>query len=178
MCAEQSSVVIRLPTPSMTRSSRHAPTGRSRKMLLQRHYRWNEAEDFLQLRQLIRAITREDPHKRHDILIKAANTIRQLFADYHSLLAEQAASTSASTSTAGSNTGSPMQYPASVHPVPYGPTEGWLVNYDLPMPTHPDVPVFSSPDITHGDTHLYPNYAATNLSNMDDWDIPSNYQSG
>ncbi|KAG1826312.1 hypothetical protein EV424DRAFT_1391580 [Suillus variegatus] len=117
------------------KSGRQTPTGRSRKMLLQRHYRSTEAEDFLQLRQIIIDITqaRENPHKRHDILMKAAEVIRQLDADYRLLLAGRLASASTS------NTSSPMQQPASIHPVSYGPSERWSVNYDNPMFMHPYV---------------------------------------
>ncbi|KAG1868480.1 hypothetical protein F4604DRAFT_1775811 [Suillus subluteus] len=147
----------------MSTAGRHAHTGRSRKKLLQRLYRSTEAEDFSQLRQIIKEITQADPNTRHDILIKAAEIIRQLDTGYRSLLEEQAASTSTSTTT--SNAGSPMQYPTPVHPVSHFLPESWSVNYDHSMSMYPCV--FSSPNITHG------MYAPANMAS--DSDITHNY---
>ncbi|KAG2035974.1 hypothetical protein BDR03DRAFT_1000725 [Suillus americanus] len=148
----------------MSTAGRHAPTGRSRKKLLQRLYRSTEAEDFSQLRQIIKEITQANPNTRHDILIKAAEIIRQLDTDYRSLLEEQAASTSTTTSTS-SNTGSPMQYPTPVHPVSHFLPENWSVNYDHPMSMYPYVysspnGMYYAPANMYSDTHS--NYVYSN----------------
>ncbi|KAG1729712.1 hypothetical protein EDB19DRAFT_1742773 [Suillus lakei] len=144
----------------MSTPGRYTHTGRSRKKILQRLYRSTEAEDFSQLRQIIREITQENPNTRHDILRKAAEIIRQLDTEYRSLLLEdqQAASTSNSTTSSAS---SPMQHLAPLDPaVSHFPPQSWSVNYDHPTPMHPYMP--SSSYITHS------MYAPGSLSSMDD----------
>ncbi|KAG2340977.1 hypothetical protein BDR05DRAFT_966233 [Suillus weaverae] len=148
----------------MSTAGRRTHTDRSRKKFLQRLYRSTEAEDFLQLRQIIKEITHdsENPHTRHDILMKAAEIIKQLGTEYRSLLEEQAAS--ASTSTTTSSAGSPMQYPAPVHPVshlPPGswpvshlPPESWPANYDHSMSMYPCM-LFSPSMSNMDDNHVY-----------------------
>ncbi|KAG2066185.1 hypothetical protein BDR04DRAFT_1234127 [Suillus decipiens] len=117
----------------MSTTDRPKQSGGSRKMFQQRHYRSTEAEDFAQLRQIIRDVTQESPNTRHDILKKAAEIIKQL-ADYNSLLEEYAASILTTTS---SSTDPPMQYPTPVHPVSYFPPENLSINYDHPMSIYP-----------------------------------------
>ncbi|KIK39787.1 hypothetical protein CY34DRAFT_108059 [Suillus luteus UH-Slu-Lm8-n1] len=108
----------------MSTASRQTHAGKSRKKIQQRLYRSTEAEDFSQLRHIIKEITQKNLHTRHDILMKefadsraAAEIIRQLAADYSSLLEEQAAS--AWTGVA-SSAGSPVQHPAPIHPAHTG----------------------------------------------------------
>ncbi|KAG2358264.1 hypothetical protein BDR07DRAFT_1524325 [Suillus spraguei] len=55
----------------MSTTDRHTKPDRSRKIFQQRRYRSTEAEDFSQLRQIIRDVSQENPHTRHDILTKA-----------------------------------------------------------------------------------------------------------
>jgi hypothetical protein len=54
----------------MSTASRQTHTGKSRKKIQQRLYRSTEAEDFSQLRHLIKEITQKNLHTRHDILMK------------------------------------------------------------------------------------------------------------
>ncbi|KAG1779449.1 hypothetical protein EV702DRAFT_102023 [Suillus placidus] len=148
-----------LPHRSMSTAGRHTHTDKSRKKFLQRLYRSTEAEDFSQLRRIIKEITHdsENPHTRHDILMKAAEIIRQLDTDRRSLLEEQAASTSTTSSTTTSSAGSPMQYPAPVHPVSHLPPESWSVNYDHSISVYPSM--FFSPSMSNMDDitqhHVY-----------------------
>ncbi|KAG2068897.1 hypothetical protein BDR04DRAFT_1232565 [Suillus decipiens] len=133
----------------MSTAGRHMQPGRSRKKFLQRLYRSTEAENFSQLRQIIQDITQESPHTRHDILMKAAEIIKQLVTNYCSLLEEQVASTSTT-----SNTSSPMQHPTLVHPMSNFPPESWSID---PMSMYP-FSLSNMPDSV---------YAPVSLSNMD-----------
>ncbi|KAG0707959.1 hypothetical protein DFH29DRAFT_994587 [Suillus ampliporus] len=144
----------------MSTVGRHTHTGRSRKKILQRLYRSTEAEDFSQLRQIIQEVTQESPQTRHDILIKAAEIIRQLAREYRFLVAEQAvlASTASTSSSA-------QHDPAFFHAVSHFPAENWLVNHgQQTMPIHPHM--HSSSNAAHN------MYAGQNMGdatpNMDD----------
>ncbi|KAG2065334.1 hypothetical protein BDR04DRAFT_1108593 [Suillus decipiens] len=127
----------------MSTADRHTHPGRSRKRSLQRLYRLTEAEDFSQLRQMIKDITQENPNTRHDILMKAVETIKQLVTNYRSLLEEQATSTPAASTSHGTGS-SKLEYPTPIHPASYFLHESLSMNYDCPMHT------VSSPNITYG----------------------------
>ncbi|OAX40622.1 hypothetical protein K503DRAFT_768409 [Rhizopogon vinicolor AM-OR11-026] len=137
--------------PGTFDAGEHTSTGRSRKRLLQRIYRSMEAEDFAQLRQIIQEITQDNPQTRHDVLIKAAEIIRQLAREYHYLLQvadQQAALTSMTSSPAA---GPSMQQPSfymnpAVSPFPPN-QENWLG----PNPGHQTMQIHSQmafPDTT------------------------------
>ncbi|KAG2358255.1 hypothetical protein BDR07DRAFT_1463106 [Suillus spraguei] len=157
----------------MSTAGRHTQPGRSRKKFLQRLYRSTEAEDFSQLRQIIQDITQESPHTRHDILMKAAEIIKQLVTNYRLLLEEQVTSTS---TTASSNTSSPMQHSTPVHPVSNFPLESWSIDYDHLMSMYP----YSSsnmPDSMYAPVSLSNtthNYISTpNTNNLSEYDVLS-----
>ncbi|OJA09693.1 hypothetical protein AZE42_05561 [Rhizopogon vesiculosus] len=129
--------------PSTFDTGDHTSTGRSRKRLLQRIYRSMEAEDFAQLRQIIQEITQENPQTRHDVLIKAAEIIRQLVREYHYLRQaadQQAALTSGTSSpSAGPSTQQPSFY-VNRAVSPYPPSqEDWLG----PNPGHQTMQIHS-----------------------------------
>ncbi|KAG0694487.1 hypothetical protein DFH29DRAFT_320161 [Suillus ampliporus] len=124
--------------------------GKSQKKISQQIYRSTEAEDFSQLRQIIQEITQESPHTRHDILVKAAEIMRQLDRDCRSLLTERAALTCIDTTESSMHY--PVFYPAGKlvllylggladdRPVSQIPVESWLVNHGhqtMPMHPHP-----------------------------------------
>ncbi|KAG2066173.1 hypothetical protein BDR04DRAFT_1234121 [Suillus decipiens] len=146
----------------MSAANRRTHPGRGRKKSLQRLYRLTEAEDFSQLRQIIKDITQENPNTRHDILTKAVETIKQLVADYRLLAEEHGASTP--TTRTSSSPGSPMlEHPTPVHPASHFLPENLSMNYDHPMHT------VSSPNITYGTMPYHNASALTNWpnSNMD-----------
>ncbi|KAG2066178.1 hypothetical protein BDR04DRAFT_1160554 [Suillus decipiens] len=148
----------------MSTVHRHTQPGGSRKKFQQRHYRSIEAADFSQLRKIIKDITQENPHTRHDILVKAAEIIKQLGTDYRSVREEQTVSTLTASNTS-SSPGSLMQHPSpKVYPASDFPPEIWSIDYDHLMSMYYPS---SSPNITQS------MYAPVSLSNVDN--ITHNY---
>ncbi|KAG2358260.1 hypothetical protein BDR07DRAFT_1489690 [Suillus spraguei] len=141
----------------MSTTDGHTKSDGSRKIFQQRRYRSTEAEDFAQLRQVIRDVSQENPHTRHDILTKAIEIIKQLSADYHS----QKDATWALTTTG--STDPPIQYPTPVHPVSYFYPENCSIDYDHPMWIYPSY-ASSSSDIT--DSMYAPGVSLSNMDNI------------
>ncbi|KAG2146308.1 hypothetical protein DEU56DRAFT_899749, partial [Suillus clintonianus] len=144
----------------MSTAGRQIHSGRSRKKILQRLYRSTEADDFSQLRQIIKELTQENPHTRHDILMKAAEIIRQLDREYRYLLTREQ-TVSASTSVA-SSASSPIMH----HPVPHPtiPAESWPVNYDHQMMLMHSSPNMPSSSVAYSTVYPPADEAAYNLA--------------
>ncbi|KAG1730967.1 uncharacterized protein EDB91DRAFT_1155830 [Suillus paluster] len=114
--------------------------GKSQKKISQQIYRSTEAEDFSHLRQTIQDVTQESPQTRHDILVKAAEIIKQFDRDYRSLLSEHAALTSTGTAS------SPRQQLAFYPGMSQFAGESWSANHGhQTMPMHPHTP----PSLAH-----------------------------